>query len=360
MPISPLFHTRDEHGKPAIQNKVSAAKAEDLDVSSITDPESPSEKDAFAESLDLLEWPQLCRQVAAFCGTVRGYEVARSGALPLGRNLAHTLELQRQTAEALAIGPFDLEGCYEIRPALQAAEEGRVLTPLQLNGVARSLECAARIVRQVLDVGAAAAALGRLADSIGDCGSELTLDIRRCIDPQAGTVLDRVSSRGCLLAVPALVLTDVRFCQASEALAEARLARRANLADLRARMERYARELHQKGAADRPQVVSRRDRMCVAVKVGRQSELPKGSVLLDQSSTGATVFMEPADLTVGGSRVPESSPYHCPRSHLLGCACMTVHTWGADTSLPFPSVQPLANAEAKLWAKEEEEEQAVL
>ena len=35
------------------------------------------------------------------------------------------------------------------------------------------------------------------------------------------------------------------------------------------------------------QVVVRRDRLCVAVKAGRQSDLPKGSVTLATSSTGA-------------------------------------------------------------------------
>lgn len=33
--------------------------------------------------------------------------------------------------------------------------------------------------------------------------------------------------------------------------------------------------------------------MCVGVKAGRQGQLPKGSLTLDRSSTGATLYMEP-------------------------------------------------------------------
>lgn len=41
------------------------------------------------------------------------------------------------------------------------------------------------------------------------------------------------------------------------------------------------------------QVVIRRERLCIGVKAGRQGELPKGSLTLDRSSTGATLYMEP-------------------------------------------------------------------
>ena len=40
-------------------------------------------------------------------------------------------------------------------------------------------------------------------------------------------------------------------------------------------------------------MVIRRERLCVGVKAGRQGELPKGSLTLDRSSTGATLYMEP-------------------------------------------------------------------
>jgi len=42
--------------------------------------------------------------------------------------------------------------------------------------------------------------------------------------------------------------------------------------------------------------MQQRGRQCVSVKAGRQGELPKGSVKLGASKTGATFYMEPAPL----------------------------------------------------------------
>jgi dsDNA-specific endonuclease/ATPase MutS2 len=42
--------------------------------------------------------------------------------------------------------------------------------------------------------------------------------------------------------------------------------------------------------------MQQRGRQCVSVKAGRQGELPKGSVKLGSSKTGATFYMEPAPL----------------------------------------------------------------
>lgn len=52
------------------------------------------------ESLALLEWPALCRQVACFAQTPLGAEVAARGALPIGRTQAESELLLQQTAEA--------------------------------------------------------------------------------------------------------------------------------------------------------------------------------------------------------------------------------------------------------------------
>ena len=44
------------------------------------------------------------------------------------------------------------------------------------------------------------------------------------------------------------------------------------------------------------QVVIRRGRLCVPVRTARQSEVPKGSMRLGQSTSGATLYMEPAPI----------------------------------------------------------------
>jgi len=42
--------------------------------------------------------------------------------------------------------------------------------------------------------------------------------------------------------------------------------------------------------------MQQRGRQCISVKAGRQGELPRGSVKLGASKTGATFYMEPAPL----------------------------------------------------------------
>lgn len=44
------------------------------------------------------------------------------------------------------------------------------------------------------------------------------------------------------------------------------------------------------------QVTQKRGRLCVSVKAGRQGELARGSVKMGSSRTGATMYMEPANL----------------------------------------------------------------
>ena len=54
------------------------------------------------ETLQLLEWPALCRQVACFAQTPMGSELAMRCELPLGRSQEESELLLRQTADAQA------------------------------------------------------------------------------------------------------------------------------------------------------------------------------------------------------------------------------------------------------------------
>lgn len=58
--------------------------------------------EAIAESLKLLEWPELCRQVACFAQTPLGAEVAWRAALPMGASQQESERLLQETAEAQA------------------------------------------------------------------------------------------------------------------------------------------------------------------------------------------------------------------------------------------------------------------
>jgi DNA mismatch repair protein MutS2 len=57
-------------------------------------------KAAERESLELLEWPALCRQVARFARTPMGAEVAAAAQLPMGGSQAESERLLQETSEA--------------------------------------------------------------------------------------------------------------------------------------------------------------------------------------------------------------------------------------------------------------------
>ncbi|PSC69703.1 endonuclease 2 [Micractinium conductrix] len=202
-----------------------------------------------------------------------GAEVALRCTLPVGRSRAESEALLQQTAEAQQ-ALLDFKGAFDVRRAVEAAQQGRVLHPMVLGAVASTLGAAARLAQRLQPQGGAQsfAALQQLAAGIGDALPQLQQTIERCIQPQEGRILE----------------------SASPALAEVRQARRQNRDELRAEMDRWARQLHALGVSERPQVVVRRDRLCIPVRAGRQGELPKGSVSLATSASGNTLYMEPA------------------------------------------------------------------
>jgi hypothetical protein len=93
------------------------------------------------ESLQLLEWPALCRQVACFAQTPIAAEVALGGRLPLGASRGESESLLQQTREA-AGAHLDFAGTFDLRRAVDAAEAGQVLHSLVLSAVATTLAAA--------------------------------------------------------------------------------------------------------------------------------------------------------------------------------------------------------------------------
>lgn len=86
------------------------------------------------------------------------------------------------------------------------------------------------------------------------------------------------------------------FNSATEELEKIRRERSENLQELSRTAEEWARKLHASGASERPIVVIRRDRRCIPVRSGRNGDLPKESVTLGTSSSGSTMYIEPAPI----------------------------------------------------------------
>lgn len=173
-----------------------------------------------------------------------------------------------------------LHGAVDIRPAVPLSLDGGVLSSVQLATVAATLQIALSVnaaIRASDDDGTPrwpALAASALSASESDRLHALVDAIRHCVQENGAGVLDR----------------------ASATLAEARGELRVASQQQTTMADQWAKRLHAGGAAERPQVVVRRDRLCVPVKAGRRGDLPSGSVQLGSSNSGSTLYMEPAPL----------------------------------------------------------------
>lgn len=237
-------------------------------------PSSNQDADtAELESLQLLEWPELCATISRFAQTSFGAEAILAGHLPIGSSQQESELLILQTKEA-QVADVDFKGVYDVRKAVEAASESKVLLSLVLAAILSTLQATQQIITTLNDYNNSPALVSILEQYLGDGLQHLSSEIARCIRSEDGYILDAASPR----------------------LKEARTLRRQNSLQLRKLMEEWARELHSKGACERSQVVIRRDRLCLPVKAPRKSSLPKGSVALATSASGSTIYMEPAPL----------------------------------------------------------------
>ena len=332
-----MLKRRRRH-RPRHSSSSSSDGEEDSDVdqtssSSASASTSSSASSLESESLGMLEWPSICRQVACLTQTPMGARAAlfddpvserrgggaggararalarrkngqsRRRGIPLAATREEAERLLDETEAALeAISdssavPFDLSGALDLTQLLDslsvpseggggaaaaAAAAGAgggsdgdrrsSVTALAVSGVADTLEAAAAAEGAAARSPALAAlAAGRLC---GEGLAQLLRGLRRAVPRGEARLAD----------------------SATPQLAEARARRRGADAAARAAAAEWGKRLHAAGAAARAAVALRRDRLCVPVLTARKSELPRGSVTLATSASGATSFCEPAPL----------------------------------------------------------------
>ena len=261
----------------------------------------------------IYEWA--CRQLASFCGSAAAAEVCLAASIEVANNLDRARELQQETLEAHR-AQISVPNIDDVRPllaALRGSQNGSgftttLLHPLQLTAIAKTMQAALALRASIMEQ-ANASALAVHAMHVVPQLQGLVDTIAHAIDLDKSTILDRSSAP----------------------LAAARLARRENAAALDAEMNRWCQELHRQGASEVRTPVIRRGRQCCSVKRGRSGVrcqglsqdlvhnsspvlllsashcrsarrsadpacmqiLPKNSVTLDTSKTGATLYMEP-------------------------------------------------------------------
>ena len=248
----------------------------------------PTAQDLDAEARDLLQWPELSAQVRAFTATTLGMR-ACTPSLPLGATPEESATLLAGTTAAATLRdkhggfPRDVfEGTKDVRPWIAGAARGRVLSGSSLADVATTAAACAKVHALIhAPDDDALEPLRRLAAPLIAIPEELEHEIRRCVAVPGGNVLD----------------------DASEKLASIRVERRETERELRALLQQKAQYMQKKNFAERAQIVIRLGRECVPIKAGAQSEMD--GVILDSSSTGQTVFKEPAEAVPLNNRILE-------------------------------------------------------
>ena len=221
-------------------------------------------------------------------GTVRALLVERT-VTPMGREAAEALlpttdlELARarqaETSEAVALlrgGEVPLRGAGDLRPLVHHAKIGGVLEPAELLLVARTLQVARRLRGHLEARRQSAPRLAQVAAGLAPL-PDLEAAIAQVLDEE-GQVRD----------------------DASPALARLRADLRTVERRIREKLEEILRHPAYLRMLQEPLVTVRGDRFVVPVKAEARAQFP--GLVHDQSSSGATVFMEPLAIVELGNR----------------------------------------------------------
>ncbi|MGK7881726.1 MAG: endonuclease MutS2 [Crocosphaera sp.] len=228
------------------------------------------------ETLNLLEWPRLCQQLATFSATKMGAIAARN--LPIPTSLEESKELLAQTKEIYGLEQnleikWTFEGITDVGDSLKRATLKGVLSGRELLNIATTLAGMRRLRRIIDDC----EELPVLTELVADIRTypELEKSIHHCID-EAGKVTDRASPK----------LVQIRH----------------NLKEVRDRIYQKLQNIMQQkgGAIQEPVITQRSDRFVIPVKAGQKEQIP--GIIHDTSGTGGTFYIEPNSVVQMGNK----------------------------------------------------------
>ncbi len=230
-----------------------------------------------AETLELLEWPRLCQQVATFAATKLGTIAARNLVIPQQPSIS--LNLLAQTKEVYELetrltGGLSLDGIEDFGDALERAAVQGMLSGKELHEIATTL-AGMRKLRRTLD---GAENIPVLQALIADVRTypEIEQDIYHCIDDR-GDVTDRSSAK----------LAQVRI----------------QLKGFREKIYKLLNSLiqRQSNAIQQPLITQRSDRFVIPVKASHKDTIP--GVVHDSSGSGSTLYIEPHQIVNLGNQM---------------------------------------------------------
>ena len=228
-----------------------------------------------AETLDLLEWPRLCRHLATFTSTNIGTTAAQR--LPIPTDVEQSRALLSQTVEATQLAAagrsLNFGGIRDIGLALERAQVQSILSGEELLEIATTLAGARRLRRQI-DAQDDLPVLQELVEDLSTF-PELEQEIHRCIDDR-GYVADRASSKLGSIRQQLKVVRDRIYAKLQHIIQR------------------------QGGALQETIITQRSDRFVLPVKAPQKDAVP--GVVHDVSTSGATLYVEPHSIVDNGNK----------------------------------------------------------
>ena len=225
------------------------------------------------KSMKNLEYPKITAMLASRAASPMGKELC--GELLPMTDIEDITQAQGETTAATTLilkkGSLPLGGISDIRAALARALAGGMLSPEELVQISDFLY----VCRKLISYGQKKeeepeSVLGKFFDGIF-AANELENEITRCINP-SGEIHDNASPK----------LSDLRRNI------------RVSHDRIREHLQKVIQSAAYKNMLQDAIVTRRGDRFCVPVKAEHRGSFP--GLVHDQSSTGATVFMEPSSV----------------------------------------------------------------
>jgi DNA mismatch repair protein MutS2 len=228
------------------------------------------------ETLELLEWPRLCQQLATFAATKLGAIAAQRLRLP--DTPSESLDLLTQTQEFAELEQglqrLSFAGIVDITEALERASLGGILSGEELLHIATTLAGMRRLRRLIEEQ----EGIPRLKELVAEVRTypEIEQEIYRCLE-EDGSVSDRASPQ----------LREIR----------------SQMKVLRERIYRRLQEILQRNATAMQEMVitQRGDRFVLPVKAAQKDQVP--GIIHDSSSTGITYYIEPYSIQEQGNKL---------------------------------------------------------
>jgi DNA mismatch repair protein MutS2 len=222
--------------------------------------------------LKVLEFQKVKEQLNTFVSSTLGQEKVNN--LIPSANFDEVLKWQDETDEAAKVfrlkGNVPLSGIFNIRPHVKRSAIGSILSPQELTQIASTIRVSRQMKRFIEDMVADQIELPILSQYVGKIIvlADLEEKIRNAID-ESGEVLD----------------------SASDILRSLRQQLRANESRVREKLEGMIRSSNAQKMLSDSIVTIRNDRYVIPVKQEYRGHY--GGIIHDQSSSGATLFIEP-------------------------------------------------------------------